>query len=222
MAKAVTSPIATGLSGKAGNVVFARTRSGVVVRPRSAPRDARTPAQMASRARMARVVQAWRELTRAQAAQWHAYAAQQVRTDLTTGTAWRPTGLAVFNALSLKFAQANPAAPIPTTPPARPFLGDALTVAAQAAPGGVRFTASGPSTPGVLVELLLQPLRFAHQSPKARGFRSQALVAFTEGALEAFVAAPPGWTMPACRFVCAATGQDTELARLEAVEVGKG
>ena len=69
-------------------------------------------------------------------------------------------------------------------------------------------------------ELLLQPLRFAHQSPNPRGYRTQAFTAFGVGTPALTLPAAPGWYAPAYRFVNVQTGQETEMRLLRVVQVG--
>ncbi len=218
MAKVVMNVLSDGLRGKAGSAVFVRTATGIVVRPRTVPRNPQTRAQTAVRTNLARAVAAYRALTPAQAAAWSAYAAQQVRTDLRDGTARRQTAYAAFTGLATKFQQVNPGAPIPATPPPFAFIGDPLTLTATGGAGHITFTAGGANSPNVKTEPLWQPLKFGHQSPQSRAYRTQAFVAFTGSPLAATLPATPGWYALAYRFVNVQTGQETPIHIIGAVQ----
>jgi hypothetical protein len=219
MSKVVMNVLSDGLRGKAGSAVFVRTPSGTVVKPRTTPRNPRTNSQTAVRQNLARAVAAYRNLTPAEAAAWTAYAAGQVRVDLRDGTARRPSAYAAFTGLATKFQQVNPGAPIPLNPPPYAFIGDPITLTASGGAGQITFAASGPNSADVKTELLWQPLRFGHQSPQARAYRTQAFAHFETPTLDIALGAAPGWYALAYRFVNVQTGQETSLAVLGAVNV---
>jgi hypothetical protein len=85
--------------------------------------------------------------------------------------------------------------------------------------GELVFTASGPNSPGVVTELLLQPLRLSISNPDPAKYRHGAFVQFESGSLEATLPSPAGWLSPAVRFVLAATGQTSGLIALPPVKV---
>lgn len=219
MARGITDGFGLKLHGKVGNVVFAQTRNGLVVRPRTTPRDPRTAAQTASRQRLARASSAWRTLSPAQFAAWRAYAQTLTRVSPVGGPPYVPMPHNVFTALAAKFLQVSPDGDIPLDPPAAPFFGDGIVVTATAEPGAIRFTASGPNASGIVTELLLQPLAHAGRAPKANLYRAQAFVPFASAGDSHTVPAAPGAYAPAVRFVRAATGQDSDLVPLSSVVV---
>ena len=124
-------------------------------------------------------------------------------------------------------------------PPATPFGGDGVLVtAANGGEGGrgckdreggdphsspssrsLIFSASGPNSPGVVTELLIQLLRIAVSTPEPAKHRHMAFVSFVDGHLSEPVPAPSGWVSPAVRFVLTATGQASGLLLLEPVLV---
>src|SRR5258708_22267934 len=212
--------LAEALHGKVGSAVFTRTASGTVVRPRTIPRNPRTRAQTAIRANLARAVAAYRTLSTTQFAAWQAYASRQVRVDLRDGTARHPTAYAAFVGLAAKFLQVSPASAIPLNPPAFDFIGDRITLTVSTTPGKIKFTASAANTASTKTELLLQPLRFGHQAPKSRGYRTQTFAAFAAGSLSLTLNVKPGWYAAAYRFVNSQTGQETGLMVLPAAVVG--
>lgn len=220
MARVTFDGLGISLHGKAGNAVFAHTRTGVVLRPRTMPANPRTPAQVAARERLTQAASAFRALTPAERQAWAVYAASLLVYPRDSGAPYAPAANSVFIALASKRLQAVPGAPIPTVPPAAPFFGDNLTLAASAGAGGITFTASAPNAAGVLTELLWQPLVNGGRTPQPRQYRTQRFAAFAAGALSVTLPAAPGWYAAAYRFVREATGQETEVARAGVVEVG--
>src|SRR5438067_12848078 len=130
MAKVICSGMGIELHGSAGNAVFAQTKFGLVLRPRTLPKNPRTPAQVAARARLARVSTQWRSLSPAQRAAWAAAALRETRFSRFGGPPRHPAPLALFISLGSKFLQVNPAGTVPLNPPAYPFFGDGIAVTA--------------------------------------------------------------------------------------------
>ena len=219
MAKVIASSLGIELHGKVGNAVFAMTKNGLVLRPRTQPRDPRTPAQQASRARLARVSETWKTLTPAQRAAWQQYAQTVSRFHPFGGPPYHPAPQTLFIGLGSKYLQVHPNAAIPLLSPAYPFFGDGITVTVTGIVGAVLFTAGGPNAAGIVTELLLQPLANGGRAPKANLFRTQKFVGFAGGSLSSSVPAAPGWYAPAFRFVNSATGQEAGRVMLAAVQV---
>jgi hypothetical protein len=220
MAKIRTGIVAPGLAGSAGNATFVRTRDGVSVRTRDTPYDPRTPAQADARDRMKRVGLAWRALSLEQAAAWRRYALalHEAGGGLMVGPC--PTGQEVFTRLSLKVLQIEPSAAVPTDPPASPFPGDRVRLAVAGVSGAVRFTADAANAPGVLMELLLQPLASVHRTPYARRYRSRRFAAFLGAGDSVDAPCQPGVWAAAARAVLAATGEAGPLLPLGLATVG--
>ncbi|MCW5938604.1 MAG: hypothetical protein KF884_06355 [Fimbriimonadaceae bacterium] len=220
MAKIRTGIIAPGLAGSAGNVTFVRTREGVSVRSRDVPFDPRTPTQANARDRMRRVGLAWRALSLEQAAAWRRYALDlhEAGGGLMVGPC--PTGQEVFTRYGLKVLQIDQTAVVPTDPPASPFPGDRVRLAVAGVSGAVRFTADSANAPGVLMELLLQPLASIHRSPYARRYRSQRFAAFLGAGDSVDAPRLPGVYAAATRAVLAATGEAGPLLPLGLATVG--
>ena len=162
---------------------------------------------------------------------WAAYAAGLRGLDPEAG-AGGTNGYLAFSALGRSIMRIDPALPIPAEPPAGRFLGDLVVVTASAPPPapssspdgngptaepssrgdekGVLFAADRANAPGVLTELLTQPLANGARRPRANGYRSRGFVAFGgPGSVE--VAAGEGWHACATRFVEAATGRTMGL-----------
>lgn len=203
-----------GLHGSAGSATFVRTPYGVSLRARTQPRNPRTPAQVASRTRMARASFAWKQMTIEQAMAWRDYA---VSLSLPAA-ATRVSAQNVFIRLATKFLQVSPNGEIPLMPPSSPFGGDAISISASAVQGGVRFASSGGNGGGVATELLLQPLASVHRRAYEKEYRTKAFHVFPSVSLYD-VSVPGGVYACAVRFVRIATGECTELLPVGLVSV---
>jgi hypothetical protein len=207
------------LRGKAGSVEFAQSKDGTVVRPRVSARNPQTPAQQAVRLALSKSAAAYKNLTAAQVTAWTTYANSITKHDPRTGKSYHPTAISAFVALASKFLQVSPAGTVPVAPPAAAFAGDSITVTAVGAAGKVTFTGSASNAANVTTELLLQPLKSQNRKPQPNGYRNKGFKAFATGSLTQDVVVPAGWYVPAVRFVNTATGQDTGLVVLPAVQV---
>lgn len=207
------------LRGKAGSVVFANSKDGTVVRPRVSARNPQTPAQQAVRTALSKSAAAYKNLTSAQVAAWTAYANSITKHDPRTSKTYHPSPIAAFTSLASKFLQVAPTGTIPLTPPATAFAGDSITLTAVGASGKVNFTASAANAAGVTTELLLQPLKSQNRKAQPKGYRSKGFQVFaTATPPPVAVSVAPGWYVPAYRFVNTATGQDTHIVILPAVQ----
>ncbi|MCW5937183.1 MAG: hypothetical protein KIT11_07750 [Fimbriimonadaceae bacterium] len=219
MAKLTPGVVVAGLHGSAGSATFVRTPYGVVLKERSVPHDPQTAAQRASRDRLRRVGRAWRALTLDQAAAWRAYAQELAEAAGGQDSGPRATAQLLFSKLGVKVLQVDPGAAVPVLPPTKPFLGDGLGLSVGAVAGGLRFTADAANSPGVVTELLLQPLASVHRNAYPARYRSQGFVAFPAPGGSQELALPRGIYAVAYRFVRSATGQETPLAGLGVFEV---
>lgn len=211
MAKVKEGIVLGGISGRAGNAVFAQTPNGTVLRERPLVNDPRSPRQQANRQNLARIGDAWRNLTLAQAESWADYANREAGSSSSNRA--RPN--LIFTALSLKFLQMNPGAELPLDPPDSPFMGDAVRFSVSAVGGSVELTPDRSNSDGVVTEVLLQPLLSAHRRTYLSRYRSAGFVTFKGGVPEQF-GVDSRFCAVAVRFVCAPTGQSTAL-----VELGK-
>ncbi|RYG26564.1 hypothetical protein EON82_02830 [bacterium] len=85
--------------------------------------------------------------------------------------------------------------------------------------GVLTFSADRANAPGVVTELLIQPLANRRRAVYKDKYVSRGFFAFAPGSLEATVECPPGAYACAIRFVRAATGQETAIVALGVVEV---
>lgn len=219
MAKVQLSVLMNDIRGKAGTVVFAETREGLVTKPRVTPENPRTPKQVAVRQAFGRAASTFRNMSNAQVQLWQRYAQTLNERQSITGRNFTLTAINAFMRLAIRFQLVNPNGTIPLTPPATEFTGDNITVTASPKTGAVSFTASGANSANVKTELLLQPLTSPHRKPNKNGYRSYGFVQFTSGSLIADVSVPPGWYAPAYTFVNTQTGQEVGVVTLPIVQV---
>jgi hypothetical protein len=205
------------LRGKAGSVVVAKGRTGLVVKPRTTSPDPKSPAQVRMRQNMTRAVAAFNNLSPEEMESWRTYAATIAKVNPVSGERYHPTVVNAFTALAIKLLQINPDADLPSLPPASAFAPDLLHIAVTAAPGEVTFKAAAPTPENISVELLLQHLPTRHRSPQQGRYRTQAFVTFAPDSLQATVPTPPGYYAAAYRLVHTATGQESPLTPLAAV-----
>ncbi len=207
------------LRGKAGSVVFARSKDGTVIKPRVSARNPQTPAQVAVRVALSKSAGAYKNLTPAQVTAWVTYANNVTKRDPRTGKSYKPAAIASFTSLASKFLQVNPVGVIPVAPPAAAFTGDTITCTAAGGAGKVTFTASIANAANVTTEMLLQPLKSRNRTPQPKGYRSKGFQAFATAAPPPVnITVPAGWYVPAYRFVSIATGQVAGLVILPAVQ----
>lgn len=200
------------LSGKSGNTVFVRTKSGTVVRDHVIPTNPNTGAQEFVRGNLRNASQTFRGMTTNQVKTWNQYASN-FRTRSRGGRLKAKNGINVFCALAAKFLQVNPGGTIPLTPPTTVFLGDNITLSVTAGTGTLTFTPSGNNSANVKTEILLQPLASANRKPQKGAYRSQGF--YTMNPLSPTVInVPSGHYAVAYRFVKTTTGQDTPLVYL--------
>lgn len=184
----------------------------MIGRPR--PNDPRTPAQEESRAKFTRATRAWRSMSLDQSNAWRDYAWSLGLSGPTQG----PPTINIFMSLAVRFAAVNPNAEIPLDPPTAPFGGDDVRVDLGAAAGKVVLDVRHGNSPGVVTEILFQPLASIHRATYAEKYRSQAFVAAVTGqAIE--LPARPGVVAVAIRMVESATGQAGALLELGRVVV---
>lgn len=207
------------LRGRDGNVVIAKGKSGLALRPYKGQRNPKTNAQTAVRGNLAKAATTWKSFSLATATQWNSYAQTVTRTNPVSGQSYHPSGFNVFVGLSAKFLQVNPGSAIPTTPPATSFPGDNITILASApsASGVIRFTANAGNGANTKTEFLVQKLGNSNNAPSSEAYISKGFWAFAAGSLTKDVSLPAGSYAVAYRFVNTATGQVTAPVTLAGV-----
>lgn len=148
-----------GMSGKVGNMVFARTELGTILRERPMGRRRDSDAQTQVAGNLRKANWAWNDLEWEQVQAWQVYAAKLKRRNPETRLLVAPRAVNVFIGLATKFLQIHPNGVIPRDPPQGRFLGDIIEVAVSADGPNLVFTADGNNVPGVVTELLIQRLR---------------------------------------------------------------
>jgi len=199
------------LRGAMGREVVVRTRAGLAVRGKPRYRYPMNAEVALGANRMTEANAQWNTLTRQDVALWEAYASQIIRRDPVSMTSYSPTAKNAFIGLALKFLQVNPGQEAPRVPPASDFVGDPISLTAEAIPSGIRFLATGPNSAGVLTELLAQRLKNERCRP-GKQYKSLGFHAFDGAPYEAPF--EPGVYALAMRFVRASTGQATDLLLL--------
>ena len=219
MAHVIFPPAVQEIRGKAGTDVFAKSKTGPILRPRTHPKNPKSPAQNTARAAFGKGSSTYKTLTTAQLAQWSTYALSITKHSPLTGKANNPYPITAFNGLASKFLQINPTGVIPMTHPTLPFLGDTVAVITVGAVGQVTFTASAANAANVKTELLLQPMKTRTRTPTPKGYRTKSFIAFVVGMLSSSIPTAPGYYAPAYRFVNALTGQELAIVTLPVVQV---
>lgn len=220
MARVGLSVLGAGYSGTSGSVVFVRLRDGSTrVRERGTPHNPNTLAQAHIRELMRRANAYFRDLSPEEMAAWKSYAERLADEAWAERRIMQVNPLNTYRALALKFLQVNGVTEPPRLPPAVAFVGDSVSLSASAEPGRVHFTASHANAPGMVTELMSQPLRLSISNPDPNKYRHGAFVAFTPGTLQADLPAARGWLSPAYRFVLTATGQVSMTANITAIKI---
>jgi hypothetical protein len=210
MARAALSSTVSQTRGKIGNDIIIKTRTGWSIRQRPRYKQGARPETAGARARMRQAVEAWYSLDLPQIEAWRAYARTVRKTSSLTGEQYSPIAFNVFIGLTTRFLQATPDGEIPLWPPSTVFAGESVTFEVEPVPGGVRFTASGPNTPGVTTELMVQKLPNIRRSP-TKFYKSAAFYTFTNAPLEVDMALETGLYCFAYRFVHVLDGQCTRV-----------
>lgn len=218
MARLSPSAIIGTMSGSLGDRVVSKTRGGLVAKGKPRYKYPKNPAVQAGNARLKAANEAWNAMSVPEAEAWNRYAATLTHHDPLTGQPYAPAGKNILVALTAKFLQANPGAPIPLAPPTGAYVGPNAVVSVSATSGGLSFAASGPTGAGTVVELLIQPLVTPKRSP-AKFYKSVGFASFTAGHLTETVPLEAGWYAAAYRFVERATGRATLMQTLGKIEV---
>lgn len=192
--------------------MFVQTAYGTVLRDRPFVNNPNTPLQQATRHNLARVGATWRGMNLAQAAAWREFATREPGA-IRDG---RVQPNLLFTRLAMKFLQVHPDGVLPLEPPASLFPGDAVRFQISLVGGRASLLADRDNAPGVVTEVLIQPLASVHRRTYAARYRTAGFFAFRAGVpvsveFEGHVCAV------AVRFVCAATGQATGLMELGVV-----
>jgi len=200
MSKANLSVLMEDLRGKAGNVVFKKTKDGTIVTPRVTPSNPKTAAQVLVRGALTTSSRQWKNFATAQVTAWEAYA--------DSNAPDYDSGINAFMKLGIKAILANGGSgTAPTTPPTTAFTGDTIKVNVTAGVGKLTFTANTANATGVATELLIQPLKSKNRKPSSGAYKSGAYVSFVTGTLSRDVIVPVGFYAAGYRFVNLATGQ---------------
>lgn len=214
MALAKLSSFMRGLSGRAGNAVYRFTRNGTELADRPIVNNPDTPSQGSVRSAFTKVTRQWKSLTPAQSAAWNAYAEAIREMNPISGSTTSRSGFNWFVGFGTRYLLVNPDQTLaPTSPPATPFNGDALTITVTAETGALRFTASGPNSTKTTTALLVQRLRNANARP-SKSYRTKKHYTFQTGALQTTVPVTPGHYAVGYQYVDTESGQETQATLL--------
>lgn len=205
------------LTGKAGNTVFARTKSGTVARDFVIPTNPNTDAQQFVRNNLTDSSTTWRTMSAIRVKAWNQYA-KNIKRRSRGGQLRSMNGINAFTALTTKFLQVNPNGVIPMDPPVAPFKGDPISLSATAGVGEIEFTSDGDNSNNVKTEILLQPLASANRKPQKGAYISHGFFSMDAGD-PVSVPVPTGHYAAAYRFVNTQTGQDTGMRFLPVLTV---
>ncbi len=225
MARANLSVLLEGLRGKAGNVVFVKSREGTLVKPRVSPTNPNTKSQASIRSALTQAAQAWTTLTAAQVKAWNDYADSKPHFDNATNKTTTSTGFNTFVKLTAKwFAVTGEETGFAVNPPLTTFVGDDITVTAneESSPGNITFVASGENAEDITTELLIQRLPTTTRQPDKNGYRIAAYETFEGVSPEVEIPVSAGYYVAAYRFVNTVTGQMSELQYLPMMTITLG
>ena len=210
MARARTGVVFDSVRGRLDQMVVVQTRSGLGVRRRPVFAKALTPAQREGNERLRQAAALWQDLTLEEVAAWRDYAGTLVRRNPVNGQTYAPAAYNAFTMLTTKFLQVQPEADPPRNPPKGGFLFESPNVQAKPVPGGVLWTALGPTGTDELAELMVQRLPNPKRLP-GNQYVAAAFVPFVEEPLQFFLPLGPAGYSLACRFVRPSTGEQTGL-----------
>ena len=233
MAKTALALPFSGIHGTLGNTVIVQLPDGPVVRARSYKPRKLSPGQAAAATRMSEIAPAWKALDHETFLGWQRYAKRRAWRNPASGAIVTPRAYGLFLGLASRVRQIDPLFDLAGfNPPLSPFTGDAVRVAVAPAvppvtslhalpvvvPGGVvGFAASGANAPGVVTEILAQPMPNSRCRVYEKKYGAKAFVAF--GGAETFsLTLDVGTWALAVRFVEAGTGLDGPIIPLGIVE----
>lgn len=208
------------MSGTTGNIVYARTEGGTLMKQRPLVFYPNTPKQRDVARNLRKANWAWRGLNLEQVRRWRNYAASLKSRNPQTGLLVAPKAVNVFVGLATKFLQMHPDAPIPLEPPEGRFLGDIVRVSVEGTSSELVFTGDRANAEGVVTEFLAQRLRSMNNEPKARSYVSAGFLAFDDAHPEFRSERFPGAYACAIRFVESSSGRMTELLPIGTARVG--
>ena len=229
------------LRGRVGGLVYVGGPHGTTVRERPTRRKEPTVPQIMNGERMALASGVWASLSPEAMGRWRRYAEGLAATE--PALARSPArGWNAFFAFANRVMMVELGATMPAEPPTGFFAGDAVGVRAEPLPSeeslraedgspltlpspkgegsGILFVADRANAPGVVTELLSQPLANAGRAPVGSRYRSRGFVHFASETLAVPVGLPLGWHAVAVRFVERGTGRATGLFPIGIVRVG--
>ena len=223
------------MSGTIGDLQLEQRAGGTVAKARATRPPRRTPGMMEGERRVQWLAYAWRTLDTASFEAWRAFSEAASVRNPATGAYVTPNPYNLFCKYAGRVRQVDPSASlVGFRPPVGPFGGDGVgvTVSPSSGPlplpplqnepfgeGVLRFCLNAANSPGVVTELMTQPLVNARRRVYGDRYVSRGFFLF-EGAAEVEIPCEIGAHACGYRFVRAATGQATAIFALGVVEVG--
>ena len=207
------------LRGKAGSTVFSQTKNGTVVRPRTDPKNPRTPLQQAARLRMTRANAAWKTVSSDAMTGWATYCAMLARVRIQEGNKKPVAPHLVFRGLACKYLQVHPHDAVPLDAPGSVFAGDTIGFQLFDDTGAILLISTSGNADGVVTEVLLQRLAHVNRTPLLRAYRTQAFNHFALSGQVLRLHVRAGVYAVAYRMVNDSTGEAGGLFELGVVTV---
>ena len=235
MGRVVLSTGLAGMSGTIGDLQLENRAGGTVAKARSTTPPRRTEATKTGERRVRWLAYAWHALDTASFEAWKTLAWESAVRNPATGAWVVPNPYNLFCKYGGRVRQVDPAASLAGfRPPETPFGGDGVgvTVSPSSGPlplpplqnepfgeGVLRFRLDAANAPGVVTELMTQPLVNARRRVYGDRYVSRGFFAFG-GPGEVAIPCEVGAHACGYRFVRKATGQATAIFELGVVEVG--
>lgn len=166
----------------------------------------------------------WRNLTEEEMQSWRHYASFYRRYRPTKRRVMGPNARNLFIQATLARWELDTDLPAPVSAPSLPFPRETALIALRlkgSEDANVRITATAPTQPQVMVQLLIQELANINRRPKGDRFRPIAYVRFPEERLSVDVTLPDNVYAIAFRIIDEATLQAGPLQEAGIVVAGK-
>lgn len=214
-----------GLKGRLGNIVMVSDGDDLILRERPGRYLPQEASQVAAQSRQTSGAKLWKNLPVEAAEAWRRYAVRNPLPPKPNGRPGSTRGDNVFGSFATRYLLVHPGSTPPARPPESAFFGDSIGVRLAAvtltlpSPEGegaseMRIVADGPNAPGVVTQILLQPLVSRNRRTYATKYVHEAIVTFTAEVREVTLPMATPWVAVAYRFIRADTGQATALAEI--------
>ena len=240
MARTQTSMAFEKLAGRLADGVAYGHRGGTALRSLPHYRYPLQPSQIEANARLKKANALFNTFDEREADAWTRYGETHKRRYPMSGVLYAPPAKNLLVGFSCKLLQIAPDAILPRLPPEGAFVGDRPGIKVEPYDAissplgegregveppsegegfqGLVFTAERPSRPGVLVELMAQPLKNVRVKP-GTFYKSRGFATFVEGGLTVLLPLLPGVYAVAIQSVEASSGRIAGFTTLGKVTV---